>query len=149
MTDQEYIKNRVDHQIAWHEMKSARNRRWYNSLKVSEILLALLIPLFAGMVTNETGYLKYLIGILGFLVAAITGIINLFKFHEKWTGYRVMAETLKQERYLFMTKAGIYQGAQAYGRFVERIEGQLSKENIDWSRYMKEEKKGGEDEGAV
>ena len=139
MTDQEYIERRVDDQIEWYGRKSARNRYWYNTLKVLEILLALLIPLFAGLVTEETGYFKYLIGILGFLVAAITGVISLFKFHEKWTQYRIMAERLKQERYLYLTKAGIYGGDQAYSRFVERVEGQLSKENMDWVGYMKEE----------
>jgi len=146
MTDQEYIKTRVDHQIEWYGRKSTRNRYWYQSLKVSEILLALLIPLLAGLITNETGYLKYVIGILGFLVAAISGVINLFKFHEKWTEYRVMAETLKQERYLYLTKAGMYSDDQAYNRFVERIEGHLSRENLDWSRYIKEQKQE-DDEG--
>lgn len=139
MTDQEYIERRVDNQIAWYDKKSTRNRYWYNTLKILEILLALLIPLFAGLMTDTTGYYKYLIGVLGFLVAAVTGIINLFKFHEKWTQYRVMAETLKRERYLYLAKAGIYQGDKAYNRFVERVEGLLAEENMDWVGYMKEE----------
>jgi hypothetical protein len=145
MTDQEYIERRVDDQIEWYDKKSTRNRYWYNTLKVLEILLALLIPLFAGLLTDATGYFKYVVGVLGFLVAAITGIINLFKFHEKWTEYRVMAETLRRERYLYLTRAGIYGGDQAYSRFVERVEGQLAEENMDWSRYMKEEGEGEKD----
>jgi hypothetical protein len=41
-------------------------------------------------------------------VAAIAGLITLIKFQENWTEYRTVSETLKFEKFLFLSKAGPY-----------------------------------------
>ena len=140
MTEEEYLKERVENQIDWYDSKSILNKNYYNRLKFFEILLALSIPLLSGFISSGTEFLKYAIGLIGFLVAGINGILNLFKFHEKWTEYRTVSETLKHEKYLYLTRKGIYNSDLSYNRFVERIEGHISKENTNWSQYVNDQK---------
>jgi hypothetical protein len=49
MDQDEYLKNRVDDQIAWYNRKSASNQRWFQLLHMVEIVAAATIPLLAGL----------------------------------------------------------------------------------------------------
>ena len=141
MNEKEYLEQRVDDQINWYDKKSATNKKFHNYLKFSEIILALSIPLLAGFVTYETDYIKYLIGVLGFLVAGIAGVMNQFQFKDKWTEYRTVSESLKQEKYLFQTKTAYYNSENSFDNFVERVENLISKENTNWVQNINNNKK--------
>jgi hypothetical protein len=141
MNEEEYLKNRVDDQVDWYDKKSATNKNLHNRFQVSEIGFSLLIPLFAGFNTPESYYFNYIIALLGFLVAGIAGIMNHFKFKDKWTDYRTVAESIKQEKYLFITKTGKYNSDISFEIFVENIENLISKENTNWVQHINNYKK--------
>lgn len=141
MSSEEYIKERVEEQIKWYEKKSRINKNYFNRLKLLEIILALFIPFFTNYITENNIEMKQLIGIFGIMVAAVAGILSLFKFQENWVEYRPTAESFKHEKYLFITNTGVYGEEEGFEKFVERIESIISKQNSNWTHYIKEKKK--------
>ena len=138
MNQADYLSKRVDDQIAWYGQKSSWNQRLYKRLRALEIACAAAIPLVVGFVTEQTLSLKLLAGLLGVVVAIVTGIVALYKFQENWIQYRTTAESLKQEKFLFLAAAGPYAVLDPFPLFVQRIEYLLSRENSGWAQYMQE-----------
>ncbi|MEN0047169.1 MAG: DUF4231 domain-containing protein [Bacteroidota bacterium] len=144
MNEATYMKERVDDQINWLDGKSGKNQRFYKRLRLIVILLSVLIPFATGYIGNWEGnideILKFSIGMAGVIIAAIEGIQSLFKYQDNWVSYRVTAETLKQEKMLYLTKSGIYANNKTnFQAFVSRIEGILNGENQQWLQNMLEE----------
>jgi len=141
MNQEEYLQERIDDQINWYDRKSLQNQKWFKRLQVVSIIAATTIPFISGYITEATLGLKLAVGVLGLIVAAITAILGLYKFQENWLEFRTVCESLKHEKYLFLTKSEPYDSEDSFKFLVERIEGLISKENTKWRRYMKIEKK--------
>lgn len=139
MTEDTYIKNRLDHQIKWYNSKSKSNQKYFNRLKIIEIIIASFIPFFAG-VGNQFKFYSITIGLLGLIVAISAGITVLYKFHENWIKYRTTCEMLKHEKYLFLTGCAPYNLEDAFCLLVSRVENLISKENTQWSKYSERTK---------
>lgn len=132
MTPDDYIAQRVDDQIAWYSRRSASNQRAFERLRLVEIVAAAMIPLLSGILYQELGG-KILVGMLGFGVAVIAGVLSLFQFQENWTRYRATCEALKQEKLLFLTGTTPYDGADPFADFVTRVESLLEREHATWA----------------
>lgn len=134
MTEDDYLKQRVDEQIRWHSDKSQACQAAYKRLRVLEITAAALIPFLTGMgdkIPNGT----WLIGALGVAIAMSTAIGTLYRHHENWIQYRMTAEALNQEKYLFVTRSGVYQDAgAAFALLVQRVETLLGGQTSQWSQ---------------
>lgn len=145
MDEKEYLKSRLDDQIAWYDQKSKFNQRMYKRLVLIEILFSVSIPFLTSFVNDELLTIKIIIGIIGVGIAVIAGIMNLYKFHENWINYRTTSETLKHEKYLFLTKSGIYREEKSldtpYNNLVTRIEMIISKENTNWQQKLNKKEK--------
>jgi hypothetical protein len=136
-SEEEYLQKRVVDQIKWYDKKSGSNKKWFHVLKITEIVLSLCIPFLAAYISGPNSELKIAVGVLGIIVAAIAGIITLVKFQENWIEYRTVAESLKLEKFLFLSKAGPYKdGAGAYPLFVERFESLISTSTKKWVNYV-------------
>jgi Protein of unknown function (DUF4231) len=140
MTEAEYFEQRLTDQINWYDKKSGHYKKLFMRFKVTEIVLALLIPLLTGYITTEMVGLKVFVGLLGVIVAVAASLLTLYKFQENWIEYRTVSEQLKYEKYLYLAKAGIYKEKRAFADFVERIEGILSAENAKWVSYNSAQK---------
>lgn len=134
MNDEEYIKSRVDNQIGWYDRKSQRSQCWFKWLRGVEIIAAASIPLIAGF-AREPFPVTLVLGILGASIAVIASAISLNQFQENWTEYRTTCESLKHEKYLFLTRADPYHEEESFRLFVQRVESLISKENSAWSQY--------------
>lgn len=140
MTEDKYLKERVEDQINWYSKKSAINKKYHLATRTLVMIFAALIPFVAGYLTTENIWLNHYIALLGVLTAVFSGLSVLFKFQEKWSEYRTTSETLKQEKYLFLTKSGPYDNQEeTFKIFVKRIEHLISKENTAWSQYINKE----------
>ncbi|MCR4436752.1 MAG: DUF4231 domain-containing protein [Clostridiales bacterium] len=145
MDEADFMKLRVEDQISWYDKKSRFNQSWYKGLRICEISLSLSIPLLTAVVPDGWAN-KVVVGSVGIIVAVTAGVLLLFKFQENWIQYRTAAETLKHEKFLFLTGAGPYNNAEnAFPIFVERIESLISKENANWAQYVKKEDKRAEE----
>ncbi|NDC41197.1 MAG: DUF4231 domain-containing protein [Chitinophagia bacterium] len=135
-TEAEYLQDRVLDQINWFDLKSSLNKKWFLRLKITEIIVSLFIPFLAANIPDGQNPVKYIVGILGIVVAAIAGVITLVKFQENWIEYRNVSEVLKLEKFLFLSKAGIYKdNPNAFQAFVERFETHIATSNQKWVEY--------------
>ncbi len=133
MDQENYIADRLEKQIEWYDNKSQYNQRWYKSLRITEIVCAAIIPFLAGM-SDSIAYGQVVIGALGMIIAICAGLSGLNKHQENWLTYRTTCETLRHEKYLFLTSCKPYDRDGALNSLVERIESLISKENSQWSR---------------
>src|SRR3982750_3636243 len=114
MNEQEYFDARVKNQIDWYNRKSTYNKKWFMRMKVAETVLALLIPFLTGYITTENVGLKVVLGVIGVIVATTANLITLFKLQENWIEYRTVAESLEHEKFLYVTKAGLYKDTSSF-----------------------------------
>jgi hypothetical protein len=133
----DYIKERLEDQIDWYDKKSKWNQRWFKALKVAEFVAAGSIPLLTGVLGPYISSSNLIVGILGALIALLAGILSLYQFQENWNNYRTTCESLKHEKFMFLTRVAPYEGDEACKTLVSRIESLISKENSDWSRLIR------------
>lgn len=141
MTDEEYFQERLDHQIKWYDTKSQKSQKLYKRFKGVEIGISATIPLFAGFISANKIWAT-VVGILGVIITAIEGWLAITKYHESWIEYRGICETLKHEKYMYLTKTGVYNSEDPFKLFVERVESIISKENLNWANLNNNEAEG-------
>lgn len=138
MNQEDYLKDRVDDQIAWYEKKSGQNKKNYHRAKVIEVVLAVLLPFISGFDNIYGIEVITIAGFIGVIIAIISGVSVLYKHHDKWIEYRTTVETLKQERYMFVTNSGPYK-EKNFQAFVERFESIISNENSNWAEISRKQ----------
>jgi hypothetical protein len=141
VSPEEYIEQRLDDQIGWYDRKSTANQRWFKRLRFAEIVAAATIPFLSGFAGNSLA-IKIAIGALGVFVAVIASVLGLLQFQVHWIGYRAIAESLRKEKFLFLTQTEPYDKDDAFHLFVQRVEALLSKENIEWAQSVMKPSKG-------
>jgi len=134
MSEEEYMSSRVDDQIGWYDQKSQKAQCWFKWLRGTEIISAAAIPVIAGF-AKAPFPVTLVLALLGALIAIIASVVSLNQFQENWTEYRTTCESLKHEKFLFLTKAEPYHEEEPFRLFVQRVESLISKENSAWSQY--------------
>jgi hypothetical protein len=144
MDEKEYLDTRLNNQINWYDKKSKNNQKYYKWLKRIEFILSASIPVITLITTiyyNDTNIGKITIAIIGSVLTILAAIHGLSDFHEHWIEYRSISETLKHEKYLYLTNSGIYSdSANPFALLVERTEQLISKENVNWAAHNKKQK---------
>ena len=136
ISESEYFEQRLDDQINWYDRKSSTNQAAYKRLRLIEIIAAASIPLLAGF-SQGPWYIGVSIGVVGLIVAVLAGIVSLYRFQENWNEYRASAESLKQEKYLYLARAEPYNGDLPFELLVQRIEALLKSETTGWAQAMR------------
>ena len=131
---EDYLKNRLEHQIDWYNRKSMKNQKMYKRLQLVSIIVAACIP-FISLV--DIPFLKYAVGAMGVLLAVFTAMTSLYKYQENWIAYRTTCESLIKEKYLYTTGTTPYDGKNAFNLLVKRVENLLSQENSSWAELTK------------
>lgn len=131
MNEQEYLEQRLDDQINWYDKKSMFNQKRYKCLRATELFLSILIPFIAAYIPQYY-FLAFVAGAIGVAVAFIAGILSLEKYHENWIEYRSVCETLKREKYMYLTGTGPYAIENPFNILVERAESIMSCEHESW-----------------
>jgi hypothetical protein len=138
----DYLARRVDDQIDWYDRKSQSNQSWFKWLRAVEIVAAALIPFLTALpaaapnAAPSAWDMKYFIGALGVIITVIAGILALYQFQERWRDYRATCESLRRERFLFLTRSDPYNVGDAFSMFVQKVETLLSKENTNWAQSL-------------
>ena len=138
MDPAQYMKDRVDNQIDWHDRKSGMNKTKYQRYQLTQVVVASLITLSATLSVFDDPWVFFVAPVLGAVVAIVSGVLSLFKFQENWVDYRMTSEQLKKEKYLFITKSEPYTSPDRFKLFVTTIEDILSKQNSKWLRNISE-----------
>jgi hypothetical protein len=135
ISPEEYVQQRINDQIGWYDRKSITNKRWFKRLRFAEIVAAATIPFLSGF-ADKSFLIKIAIGALGVFVAVIASVLGLLQFQVHWIAYRAIAESLRKEKFLFLTQTDPYDKDDALHLFVQRVEALLSKENIEWAQSV-------------
>ncbi len=139
MTPEEYLKDRVEDQIEFYERKSGINKKWFMGFQIIMLVASASVPVLS-IFTSEM-WARVVVAILGSATAITTGIVSLYQFRKHWIEYRTTAESLKHEKYMFLTKTGPYAGENAFTVLVERVEALVSQENSVWLQRLNTHKK--------
>lgn len=128
-----YITSRVDDQFAYFNSAAIKNQRRYKFLKWIAIVCNVSTTMAIGLlfaVPADLGGLKLFIGILALALSAIVlatyQVEEFANFGAKWEKFRLVAESLKSEKHLFLASAGRYADrppGKAERLFVEHVEG--------------------------
>ena len=141
MNENEYLETRLEDQVKWYSKQSQLNKQWYKILRSVELIAAASIPFITGYITPKTLNLKFAAGFLGLLVAIIAGLMSLNRFQELWIEYRTTAESLKHEKFLYLTKSEPYDIEESFALFVQSVETLISKEHSRWINLTKKSEK--------
>ncbi len=134
-----YIQDRVDDQISWYSRKSGICQKRYKRLKIITLVFSVTIPFLTGLVDEVTA-MKYIIGAMGVVIAAVEGIQSLYKYKDNWLQYRLTSEALKREKLLYQTLSGEYaEASDPFKTFVQRAEQIMAGEQSQWKDYIAKE----------
>jgi hypothetical protein len=137
MNEESYLNERLEEQISWYDDKSATNKKWFRICQFTQIVIASLITLSGIFAPEDFPWVYYTIPVLGAIIAITSGILGLYKFQENWLEYRTTTESLRHEKYLFLTKSEPYNTENPLNLLVSRVETLISKENTNWAQYMR------------
>ena len=142
MTEEEYITQRLDEQMAYYASNSAKNKKYYYRSKVITIILSASLPFLTGLSEQPIAKvafldikISHLIGLIGVIIAVLSGITGLFKYHETWINYRKIKEQLKREKIMYQTQSGIYETNPNFKLFITNVEKIIDTENNNWIGY--------------
>jgi hypothetical protein len=156
MTDEEYIATRLDDQMNWYSRKSSMNKTKFLRYKRIEFIIASIIPVMISLNTMADFKTKVWPGVLdmayadllqiiaaagGVVLVIINKFIELEEYYKYWKEYRVTAEALLHERFLYMTRSEPYDEADAYPLLVEKVESILNNEKQKWKQQQQKQKK--------
>ena len=130
LTPVDYLNDRVEDQLNWYSRRSADNKRWYYRLQLITLLSAVSVPVLA--LSSGDIRVRFLVAIMGAVAALSAGIISLYQLRDQWLDYRATAESIKLEKYLFLTRTEPYETDKAFTLFVKRIEAIIISENQSW-----------------
>lgn len=139
MDEIEYIENRLDDQINWYDKKSAINKMWYQRIQIMLLIMAGLVTISGVFDPTKYSWVHYVVPLIGALIVMLTGILGLKRYQENWTAYRTTSETLKHEKFLYLTKCEPYDSSNAFNLLVNRAEALMSKEHSNWTQIAKKE----------
>lgn len=137
MNEKEYLDDRLEDQINWYDNKSSTNKKWFQRCQLIQLVMAALITLSGVMNNSENEWISYAVPALGAVIAIVSGVLGLYKFQENWLEYRTTAESLKHEKYLYLTNSEPYNTEEPLNLLVSRVETLISKENTNWAQYMR------------
>jgi len=127
---EEVTLQRLQDQLDWYSAKSTQNKNWFQGLKMLTIISAAVIPV---IVTSQVPYFSQVSAGLGVLIAIVEGLQQLKQYHGNWISYRVTAEALAHEQFLYLAKAGPYISAEhPQALLAERVESLITQEGGKW-----------------
>jgi hypothetical protein len=140
----DYMSSRVDGQLTWLSRASKTNKRVFLSLRICEILLGTSITIFSPYAA-KVSWAPLLIAMAGGGIALSGGWLALSRNQENWVRYRGLNETLKREKYLFLTGSPPYdKGEKSFTSFVTATEALMLEERGGWARQISQQADAGE-----
>lgn len=145
MNESKYIDARLENQIDWYSKQADWCQTRYKRHRIGQITLAATLPVVAALgYLNVWGwvaeYFPVIASAVGASISISVSISALCKHHEHWIQYRTTAESLKHEKYLYLTKSAPYDGVDSFSKLVKNVESLISKENTQWNTHQQSNK---------
>lgn len=123
---------RLEDQLRWYDHKSLNAQWWYKRLKLTQLALAVFIPVASHLPPD---FAKWTTALSGALIALLEGVQHMNQYSTLWVMYRSTTEFLKHEKFLFLSAAGPYKSLSNEERLLmlaERVEERVSTEHANW-----------------
>jgi hypothetical protein len=140
-----YLEQRVDDQLRYFDAAAMRSQKAYRRLKLVAITCNVLTTMTIALAFTVPEGWKIAMGIIALVLSTVVlGTYQVEEFQNygaKWEKFRLVAEQLKSEKYMFLNEAGIYAGDDGVAKrreFVERIEGTIRGTDIAYFSLMVE-----------
>lgn len=132
-TFEQYKRKRYETELNWYDDKSIANRMWDRVTAGLIIVFAAAAPIIILFPSSPELWTRIIGAAITALIAVISGLRSIFKFHELYVNYRTVAETMKKEIHYYEANLEPYSSAaDREGFFVQRIESLVSRENTLW-----------------
>jgi hypothetical protein len=118
--------DRLEDQITWYSIKSARSGRNYRLARVVSLLAAAFVPFTIGT------HLDWVGGALGITIVTLEGIREVYRWERDHSEYARISESLKHERYLYLAQSGPYSGEDPHRTLAERLEGLIGQGTVKY-----------------
>lgn len=135
MTDTElknYMSDRVDDQLAYFDGSALRNQKTYRQLKGTAIACNILTTMTIALAFTVPEECKVAMGILALVLSTV--VLATYQVEEfqsygaKWEKFRLVAEQLKSEKFMFLNMAGQYaveDDGERKRLFIRNVEGAI------------------------
>lgn len=125
---------RLEDQLAWYGRKSGHAQRAYKQVKLGQLIVGAIVPVVAALQVPPA-----VTASLAAVVVVAEGAQQLYQWQTNWVLYRVTAEALKHEKYLYLAEAGPYSVSDRGRVLAERLEGLVSQEHAKWAEGRHQE----------
>ena len=133
----QFLKSRWLDQVVWVEGKANQARDRYYRLRLITVVGAVLLPALVSVsASGDLGSgVRALTWAVSLVVAVSAAVEEFFRFGDRWRNYRLTAERLKTEGWLFFQLSGHYSAdgsthKDAYPVFAKRVE-ELIQADVD------------------
>jgi len=126
-----YLAERVDNQITYFDQGAIKNHKNYRRLKAAAIVCNVLTTMTIALAFTVPADYKTWMGILALVLSTVVlATYQWEEFHNygaKWEKFRLVAEQLRSEKFLFVNRAGRYdlqnddEGKKAFVEAVEQV----------------------------
>ena len=144
-TIQEYLSDRVDDQLKYFDSNAAKNQQYYKRLKSTSITCNILTTMTIALAFTVPENYKVWMGILALVLSTI--VLATYQWEEfqnygaKWEKFRLVAEQLRSEKFMFLNCAGRYSSGdeeQNKRSLVEKVEGIIKGTHLSYFSLMVE-----------
>ncbi|MDE0399795.1 MAG: DUF4231 domain-containing protein [Candidatus Poribacteria bacterium] len=125
-TGYSYIKDRIKDQIDYFDQQAKKNQRWYRLLKKSAIVCNILTTMVIALAFVVPDEWKVVMGIVALILSTL--VLATYQWEEfanygaKWEKFRLVAEQLKSEMFLYKNQAGRYASSDVEDRRRDLVE---------------------------
>ena len=142
-----YLTERVDDQIEYFDSNAIGNQKLYRRLKSAAIFCNIFTTLTIALtlIPNLKVPMSIIALVLSMIVLATYQVEDFYNFGAKWEKFRLVAERIKSEKYLFLSSAGTYSSIDTDDKervFIETIEGIIQGTDMSYFSLMIEPGKG-------
>ena len=133
---EDYIAERINESIAWYDKQASKHKTLYLRMQAVTVIGGALVPV---LVNIDLQYIDILTTIISLMVVLLVSLESVYHFREQWTNYRSTEQNLRNEYFLFTTKAGSYtnlKDEQAFNLLVSRVEDMIGMENASTLKVM-------------
>lgn len=138
-----YIKERLEDQMQYFDRSAITNQGRYRFLKRVSIVCNLLTTLAIAIAFIVPEHLRVTMGIVALVLSTL--VLATYQWEEfenygaKWEKFRLVAEQLKAEKYMYQNQAGAYASSDEKRRhcdLVETVEGIIRGTDISYFSLM-------------
>ena len=147
MDIESYLTERVNDQIKYFDSNAIRNQKVYKRLKGTAIFCNIftILTIALTLIPYFKVYMSIVALSLAMIVLATYQIEEFYNFGAKWEKFRLVAEQIKSEKYLFLNGVGTYSSGDTdlkKSLFIEKIEGIIQGTDRSYFSLMIEPGKG-------